>query len=196
MEAAQPGASQLMRVPPSARCSTVIGASVHVEKTPRGCLSRGVYAFPGGAAPLCARNAGTGELRGAVMAKRAVPKPPAGLKAQGKALWSSIVNDIDEGWELDSRDLALLREAALIADQLADLDAVLKRDGMTIAGSRGQIVVHPALSEARQLRLAALRLLGALELVDPALANRNATHSSRRARKAAEARWGELRDHG
>lgn len=129
------------------------------------------------------------------MAKPAVPKPPVGLKASGKALWRSIVGGLEEGWTFDERELALLREAAVVADQLADLDAVLERDGLTVAGSRGQTVVHPALTEARQLRLAQLRLLGAIELVDPAIAKRNATHASRRARMAAEARWG-LRGHG
>ncbi len=129
------------------------------------------------------------------MAKRAVPKPPAGLKASGRALWRQILSDLAENWELDHRELALLREAAIIADQLADLDAVLKRDGVTITGSRGQTVVHPALSEARQLRLAALRLLGALEMVDPRAAKRSATPAQARARKAAESRWGEIR-HG
>ncbi len=129
------------------------------------------------------------------MAKRAVPKPPAGLKASGRALWRQILSDLAETWELDHRELALLREAAVIADQLADLDGVLKRDGVTVAGSRGQVIVHPACSEARQLRLAQLRLLGALEMVDPQAAKRSATPAQARARRAAEARWGALR-HG
>ena len=129
------------------------------------------------------------------MAKHAAPKPSAGLKAPGRALWRTIVADVGEGWELDRRELALLREAAMIADQLCDLDAVIARDGVTIAGSRGQTIVHPALSESRQLRLAQLRLLGALEMVDPQAAKRSATPAQARARKAAEARWGELR-HG
>ena len=81
----------------------------------------------------------------------------------------------------------------MIADQLAELDAVLKRDGMTIAGSRGQTIAHPVLAESRQLRLAALRLLGALEMTDPQASKRSATPAQARARKAAEARWGEIR---
>lgn len=130
------------------------------------------------------------------MAKRAVPKPPAALRASGRVLWSSILGDLAETWELDHRELALLREAAMIADQLADLDAVLERDGVTIAGSRGQTIVHPVLSEARQLRLAQLRLLGAIEMVDPQEAKRSATPTQARARKAAQSRWREMKAHG
>ncbi len=99
------------------------------------------------------------------------------------------MGDLDDGWELDHRELVLLRQAALIGDQLADLDAVLQRDGLTVAGSRGQTIVHPALSESRQLRLAQLRLLGALELVDPQSAKRSATPAQARAHRAAETRW-------
>ena len=91
------------------------------------------------------------------------------------------------GWELDARELHLLARACRCADELDALEAAVDEAGPVVPGSRGQVVVHPALSEARQLRLVQARLLGAIELADPTAAG--ATSSQRRARKAAEARW-------
>ena len=67
------------------------------------------------------------------------------------------------------------------------LDAAVERDGATVKGSRGQLVVNPALSEARQLELVQLRLLSALELVDPKASRTTPTEA--RARRGASARW-------
>lgn len=117
------------------------------------------------------------------------PKPPAGLGKPGRALWRSILADLDAEWELDARELHLLTEACRTADELADLQAVLDKDGLTTAGSRGQTVVHPAVAEVRQLRIVLLRTLSAIEMVDPKAAIRSATPASARGRKAAQARW-------
>ena len=119
------------------------------------------------------------------------PKPPASLCEAGRALWTSILDDLEDDWQLDARELAALTEACRIADQLADLDLAVHVDGTTVSGSRGQIIVHPGVTEARQLRLAQLRLLGVLELVDPTSAIKAATPAQRRARSAAQARWAE-----
>jgi P27 family predicted phage terminase small subunit len=117
------------------------------------------------------------------------PTPPAELDKAGKALWRSIHTDLDRGWELDARELHLLARACRCADELAALDAAVDAAGPTSTGSRGQPVIHPALAEARQLRLVQLRLLGAIELVDPQAAIRSATPVQAQARKAAQARW-------
>jgi P27 family predicted phage terminase small subunit len=122
-----------------------------------------------------------------VAAKR--PEPPKSLRAPGKRLWRAILRDLDPGWELDARELHMLLRACRCADELDRLERVLDRDGVTVEGSRGQTIVHPALSEARQIRLAQMRLLGAIELVDPQAAIRSATPAQARARKAAETRW-------
>jgi P27 family predicted phage terminase small subunit len=121
---------------------------------------------------------------------------PAALDKAGKALWRAIVADLDAGWELDARELHLLERACRCADELAVLEAAVDADGLTVKGSRGQTVVHPALSEARQLRLVQLRLLGAIEMVDPQAAIRSATPAQARGRKAAEARWQERINRG
>ena len=117
------------------------------------------------------------------------PAPPSGLDKAGKALWRSIHADLDRGWELDARELHLLARAGRCADELAAHDAAVDRDGPTTTGSRGQPVIRPALAEARQLRLVQLRLLGAIEMVDPQAAIRSATPAQAQARKAAQARW-------
>jgi hypothetical protein len=112
---------------------------------------------------------------------------PAGLGENGRALWASLVGDVAEGWELDARELHLLERACRVADEIALLEQAVDRDGATVAGSRAQIVVHPALQEARQLRLVELRLLRAIDLGGN---EDEETPARRRARHAAEARWG------
>ena len=47
---------------------------------------------------------------------------------------------------------------------MAELEKSIDRDGITVDGSKGQLRVHPALVEVRQLRLAQLRLLSSIEL--------------------------------
>jgi P27 family predicted phage terminase small subunit len=123
------------------------------------------------------------------MAKARRPEPPRSLRGPGKRLWRAILSDLAADWELDRREEHLLLRACRCADELERLEKVLDRDGLTAAGSRGQTVVHPALSEARQIRLTQMRLLGAIELVDPQTAMRSATPAQARARKAAETRW-------
>ena len=118
------------------------------------------------------------------------PKPPSGLKAAGKRLWKAIIGDLEAGWALDRRELHLLERACRCEDEMRDLEAAVDRDGPTATGSKGQVVVHPAVLECRQLRLTQLRLLAALELEDPEGSATRATPASKRARRAARARWG------
>ncbi len=113
-------------------------------------------------------------------------EPPAGLAEAGRALWLALVGDVAEDWELDRRELHLLERACVCADRLAELDAAVERDGATTRGSRGQLVVHPALSEGRMLELVQMRLLKTVELADPAEAR---SPASSRGKRAADARW-------
>lgn len=100
-----------------------------------------------------------------------------------------MLGDLSEGWELDARELHLLGRACRCADEVDSLERAMDRDGVTVEGSRGQTVVHPAVGEARQLRLVESRLLGQIEMVDPKAGVRSATPASARGRKAAETRW-------
>jgi phage terminase small subunit len=117
------------------------------------------------------------------------PRAPSGLAAAGKRLWTSIQGDLPADWELDARECGHLERACHIADRIAALDAEVRRDGVTVSGSRGQTVVHPAVAEIRQLELVRLRLLSAIEVVDPQEAKRSATPAQARGRRAAGVRW-------
>ena len=119
----------------------------------------------------------------------AKPKPPTGLKKAGRALWRSIQSDLEPGWELDARELHMLERACRTEDDLTCLEAIVDKEGATVDGSRGQTVVHPALVEARQLRVVQLRLLSVLEMADPYVKRQSATPAQSRARHAAELRW-------
>jgi hypothetical protein len=114
-------------------------------------------------------------------------KPPSGLDAAGKRLWKSILADVGAGWRLDARELHLLERACRVEDELRLLEAAIDRDGPMTTGSRGQPTIHPALIEARQLRLVQQRLLGGIELCDPRQGTRTA--SSAHAGRAARSRW-------
>jgi hypothetical protein len=94
--------------------------------------------------------------KGSLMAGKAgVPSAPKGAGSSGRALWRDVLGK----YELEEHELALLREAVRTVDDLDALAAVTARDGVTVDGK-----VHPALVEARQLRIALARLVAALRL--------------------------------
>jgi hypothetical protein len=112
------------------------------------------------------------------------PRPPAGLGRAGSTLWRSIV----AAYFLSAGERAMLHLAAKQADSLAGLEAQLATEGMTVAGSKGQPRMHPAVAELRQGRLALSRLLASLALPgDDETAGR--TPTSRHAQRAASIRW-------
>lgn len=116
-------------------------------------------------------------------------KPPKGLRDAGKALWAAVLADLPgDDWELDERELSILAAACSQADDVAALEAVISKQGPMATGSTGQPVVHPAVSEARQGRLALGRLLGLLAL-PPGEAGPASTAAGQRGHRAAEARW-------
>ncbi|WP_231911998.1 P27 family phage terminase small subunit [Rhodococcus sp. HS-D2] len=86
-------------------------------------------------------------------------KPPAGLRAAGKRLWSDTLEDFD----LAEHERGLLLQACRTADSLDELQKVLERDGVLNESSQGTRV-HPALPELRQQRITFARLVAALGL--------------------------------
>lgn len=90
---------------------------------------------------------------------------PADLKARGSAYWRKIADD----YELTDSENELLLEACRTLDNLDALAAIVAADGVTTLGSTGQLVAHPALTEARQQRVVLHRLLAALDLPDEAI---------------------------
>lgn len=85
-------------------------------------------------------------------------KPPKGLGAAGRALWRSITG----GFELEQHELLVLRQAAVVADRIASLDALVDAEGVV----NNQGTANVALIESRQQRVLLARLLAALKLPD------------------------------
>lgn len=100
------------------------------------------------------------------------PDPPEDAGASGRRLWVDVLGK----YELEEHELALLKEAVRSVDLLDDLAAVVAADGLMVEGPHGS-KVHPALTEARQLRITLARVLAALRLPagdedDPAASRR------------------------
>ena len=94
------------------------------------------------------------------MAETKLPPAPTGTRAAGRRLWRSVLVEYD----CEEHELALLREMVRTVDKLDELAAVVDRDGVMVAGPGLTTRVHPALVEARQLRIAFARLAAALRL--------------------------------
>jgi hypothetical protein len=89
-----------------------------------------------------------------------VPAAPRAAKAAGRRLWRSILAE----YELEEHEMALLREMVRTVDQLDGLAATLEAEGLIVRGQGLAPKAHPALVEARQLRIALARLAAALRL--------------------------------
>lgn len=124
------------------------------------------------------------------MARATRPKPPSTLKAPGKALWRSIHAGLADGFEFDERELAVLGLACRQVDDVAALEAEVKRAGVIVPGSKGQPRLSAIVTELRQARLAVARLLGELEM--PAADDQPKSARSKRAQRAAEVRWAQV----
>lgn len=114
---------------------------------------------------------------------------PSELGNAGRRLWRTIVEDIPEDVEFDARELETLRTACRQADLVAQLETAVKKDGVMIAGAKGQRRLNAAATELRQSRIALVRILGDLGIPED-VATAPETASSRRARRAAQSRWG------
>jgi hypothetical protein len=68
---------------------------------------------------------------------------------------------------LTASELHGLRTAAGMVDRADELDAIARADGMVVAGSTGQPVLHPAVREARQHRSAAAAIIARIKLEPP-----------------------------
>ena len=109
---------------------------------------------------------------------------PEGLGEAGSALWVDTV----AVYELTAQERRLLAQACVTLDVIGVLDARVVSDGAVVEGSKGQPVLHPAIGEARQQRLALGRLLAQLALPDPD-GGLVRTPEQVRASVAAQARW-------
>jgi hypothetical protein len=81
------------------------------------------------------------------------------LSAESAAFYRKIAG----GWELGDDGLAILSVACQALDRLHEAQALLRRDGLTIAGTRGP-KPHPAVAVERESRAAFLAALRQLNL--------------------------------
>jgi hypothetical protein len=119
-------------------------------------------------------------------------KPPSGLKAPGRRLWTAVVGP----YILTPAELAMLEKACVTLDELERLEkAVRALPDLVVTGSMGQPRMHPLLSEVRAHRVLLAKLAEQLNLpdIDQQIGLRA---GSRQARKAAVVRWNRRDDSG
>lgn len=122
--------------------------------------------------------------------KAKVPTPPKRLRAAGKRVWRNLHGELPAGWHYDARELENLEAAAVLTDRLEQLNDLIDQDGLMVAGSKGQKVLNPAITEARQVSAAISKHLGLIEI--PNLeTGKTETAATVRGRHAANARWGQ-----
>jgi hypothetical protein len=114
-------------------------------------------------------------------------RAPTRFGKAGKRLWTAVT----DGLTFRPDELAVLESACRTADQVAGLEATLAGAPTMIAGSTGQLVLHPAIAELRLQRQLLASLLGRLDVpeVDAIGSEWENLTNSQRARKAARARW-------
>ena len=123
------------------------------------------------------------------MTKPTTPRPPSSLGRSGRALWRQVV----DAYTLEAHEERLLAQACATADTIDQLHAVINEEGVTSVGSTGQPVVHPAVQECRQQRLALARLLGAIALPDVDGGRTTLTGHQARSRAGHRTRWANVR---
>ena len=98
-----------------------------------------------------------------------------------------LQSDLPEGWEWDSRDLALIHLAQSTAETIHRLEAALAAADVLEAGSKGQPRVSPLVAELRLQRESLAKILGRLSIPgeEPV---KSETHQ-----RAANARWDRVR---
>lgn len=107
-----------------------------------------------------------------------------GFGVRGTGFWGRVTVEFD----LSDPELELLAETCRCLDRLELLDEAVRADGAMVVGSAGQMVLNPAVAEARLQGVALHRLIAALALPDEDGQSVPST-STVRARKAATARW-------
>src|SRR5260370_1157881 len=94
------------------------------------------------------------------MPAAARPKPPSHLGADGKKLWSDVV----ESFQIESWQLPTLRVAAEALDRCAVARDLLKADGLVVTDRYDQTKPHPATQIERDSRSSFLRAMRELNL--------------------------------
>jgi hypothetical protein len=111
-------------------------------------------------------------------------KAPPGLTPRSQRLWRAVI----DGFELSDAEVELLRNGLVALDRADEAAADVAKHGVTVLDRYGSLKANPAADiEARNRALfaAIVRQLGVRVTVDVPL-----SAASRKAQRAARARWG------
>jgi hypothetical protein len=111
------------------------------------------------------------------------PKPPAGLRAPGKQLWSDISRYVLTGGELE-----VLRQAVRVADECDKWERELRSAPSMVPGHHGQPRPNPLIRILQDHRMLLRRLIDSLNLPDEDQES-GLRPGQKHAQKAANARW-------
>ena len=95
------------------------------------------------------------------MGNSRAPRPPASAGDAGRRLWRAVLGE----YELTGADLEVLRQAVLVADELAGLEALVRASGPLIRDRDGLPAANPAGQQHRLLSITFARLLAAIRVV-------------------------------
>lgn len=114
------------------------------------------------------------------------PAPPKGLGPAGREQWRRLVKKYD----FEPHELAAVEQACAALDDVRRLEELLAEQGAVVEGSTGQLKLSPVVGQLRASRLAASRLVRALELpVGDESSGEALLPAQLRGKRAAEARW-------
>jgi hypothetical protein len=112
-------------------------------------------------------------------------KTPMGLKGPGRRLWTEST----ELYTYNPGEMMILEQACRSADRLARLEKIeAELTNPVLHGSRGGVSVHPVMEEIRRETVLLSRLLEQIRPPEDT-SEFGARAASKRAQKAAEARW-------
>ena len=126
-------------------------------------------------------------------------KAPTDLGPAGRKLWRDVVAKMAESdAQPDARECQILHSACSLKDRVVGLEELMRSEPPTTSGSKGQIVLHPALIEIRNTHREIAQLLCRIDLApfdddtggSIGIQISSASLRSVKARNAANARWG------
>lgn len=91
-------------------------------------------------------------------------KPPAGLSAEARRLWSDVTTEYVFG---EGVDTTLLGQLCLAVDRLREVQRTLKTDGLMVPAPGGLTKANPLLTVESQLRRDILAYTRALRINAP-----------------------------
>lgn len=109
---------------------------------------------------------------------------PQHLRESGSQLWEAVTAK----YALRADELRVLEDACSEADIIDMLRMLIDGDLMT-TGSKGQMILIPAVSEIRQHRAVLASLMRQLKLPEDGDEDKAAGERSAKAREAAQSRW-------